>query len=171
MDNQEKTMQAYVKMRRESAKTKLWAFYVPLYTKLCALLEGTYWAPYSGYRGLNDQALLYAKGRTVPGRIVTNAAPGNSAHNWGCATDWAEFRPGYKGQDPWAKANWPEFAAAVKTAKMKWGGDFKELVDRPHCELPIEVSWSKVGDVYRAQGYEMAQILITKSYKPGGENV
>lgn len=38
-------------------------------------------------RSLTEQAALYAQGRTTPGRIVTNAQPGQSAHNYGCAID------------------------------------------------------------------------------------
>lgn len=33
------------------------------------------------YRSPDDQAALYAQGRTVPGKIVTWAKPGQSAHN------------------------------------------------------------------------------------------
>jgi hypothetical protein len=51
-----------------------------------------------GRRTLEEQANLYARGRTVPGDIVTWAAPGESRHNddpstafdfapWKCAID------------------------------------------------------------------------------------
>ena len=33
------------------------------------------------FRSLEEQAALYAQGRTKPGRIVTNAKPGKSHHN------------------------------------------------------------------------------------------
>ena len=33
------------------------------------------------YRSEEEQARLYAQGRTTPGRIVTNAKPGKSKHN------------------------------------------------------------------------------------------
>jgi peptidoglycan L-alanyl-D-glutamate endopeptidase CwlK len=33
------------------------------------------------YRSNDEQAQLYAQGRTAPGRIVTNAKPGRSKHN------------------------------------------------------------------------------------------
>jgi len=33
------------------------------------------------YRSNDEQAALYAKGRTAPGKIVTRAKPGQSAHN------------------------------------------------------------------------------------------
>lgn len=38
-------------------------------------------------RSLDEQAALYAQGRTSPGHIVTNAKPGSSAHNYGLALD------------------------------------------------------------------------------------
>ena len=42
-----------------------------------------------GYRSLGEQAELYSTGRTKPGKIVTNAKPGSSAHNYGLAVDLA----------------------------------------------------------------------------------
>jgi peptidoglycan L-alanyl-D-glutamate endopeptidase CwlK len=33
------------------------------------------------YRAMDEQARLYAQGRTLPGHIVTNAKPGKSKHN------------------------------------------------------------------------------------------
>src|SRR5690349_5519581 len=34
------------------------------------------------YRSPDDQAADYAKGRTAPGKVVTNAKPGQSLHNY-----------------------------------------------------------------------------------------
>ena len=34
------------------------------------------------YRTKDEQAALYAQGRTAPGKIVTHAKPGESAHNF-----------------------------------------------------------------------------------------
>lgn len=36
---------------------------------------------YCTLRGLDEQATLYRSGRTLPGRILTNARPGLSLHN------------------------------------------------------------------------------------------
>ena len=47
-----------------------------------------------GSRTLKQQAIDYAKGRTVPGQIVTNAPPGTSAHNFGAAYDIGLFQDG-----------------------------------------------------------------------------
>jgi len=41
-----------------------------------------------GLRTFPEQARLYAQGRTRPGRIVTNAKPGQSYHNFGLAFDF-----------------------------------------------------------------------------------
>jgi hypothetical protein len=40
-----------------------------------------------GLRTWAEQAQLWAQGRTAPGTIVTDAAPGYSWHNFGCAVD------------------------------------------------------------------------------------
>src|SRR5258708_7675554 len=40
-----------------------------------------------GLRTWDQQNLLYAQGRTEPGKIVTNAPGGFSAHNFGYAVD------------------------------------------------------------------------------------
>lgn len=42
-----------------------------------------------GFRSWTDQAKLYAQGRNVPGKIVTNAKPGWSWHQFGLAFDAA----------------------------------------------------------------------------------
>ena len=40
-----------------------------------------------GYRSAEEQDALYSVGRTRPGKIVTNAQAGQSAHNYGLAVD------------------------------------------------------------------------------------
>jgi len=48
----------------------------------------------SGLRSYQQQAALYAQGRTKPGKIVTNARPGSSWHNYGLAIDLGLFKAG-----------------------------------------------------------------------------
>src|ERR1017187_6107649 len=45
-------------------------------------------------RSWDEQAALYAEGRTTPGSIVTNAQPGHSWHNFALAVDVAPFDGG-----------------------------------------------------------------------------
>ena len=51
---------------------------------------------YCGRRTMEEQAALFAIGRTAPGKIVTKARPGESYHNHGLAFDWAPLKPAPK---------------------------------------------------------------------------
>ena len=102
----------------------------------------------SGRRTMAEQAALYAKGRTSPGGIVTNAQPGDSAHNFGLAFDFA-FGDAI-GRPTWPKdAPWAQVAEIGKQLGMTWGGDWKSFVDQPHFELP---SWRVARAEYKATG-------------------
>jgi peptidoglycan L-alanyl-D-glutamate endopeptidase CwlK len=48
---------------------------------------------YTGFRSMEEQAALYAIGRSKPGKIVTKARPGESYHNYGMAFDWVPMKP------------------------------------------------------------------------------
>lgn len=48
---------------------------------------------YTGLRTMEEQAALYAIGRSKPGKIVTKARPGESYHNYGLAFDWVAMKP------------------------------------------------------------------------------
>lgn len=85
-----------------------------------------------GYRSLQRQAELYAQGRTAPGRIVTNARPGKSYHNYGLAVDVVEIKDG---RAIWDNPRLQEIAAIGKSLGMRWGGDFRSIKDTPHYEF------------------------------------
>ena len=54
---------------------------------------------YCGRRTMEEQAELYAKGRTKGGKIVTKAKPGQSYHNYGLAFDWVPLKATAKNKD------------------------------------------------------------------------
>lgn len=89
----------------------------------------------TGYRSPDEQARLYAQGRTAPGPIVTNAPPGWSWHEFRLAFDVAVR--GENGQPTWPNddALWKRIGAAGKAAGLEWGGDWTGIVDRPHFQL------------------------------------
>lgn len=90
---------------------------------------------YCTRRSNEEQAQLYAQGRTAPGRIVTYARPGQSAHNYGLALD---FVPLLAGRPQW-KAPTPEWERAVLLAENCWlecGAKWARLRDWPHVQLP-----------------------------------
>jgi peptidoglycan L-alanyl-D-glutamate endopeptidase CwlK len=65
---------------------------------------------YCGRRTMEEQAALYAKGRTSKGKIVTKARPGESYHNYGLAFDWVPLKKTAKNADLWV-ADWNDETA------------------------------------------------------------
>jgi len=93
------------------------------------------------YRTLKEQDELYAKGRTAPGPIVTNARGGQSYHNYGLAVDVVLLTGG--GRVSWdrdldqnsdGKKDWDEIVFVFKHFGWKWGGDWRSFKDYPHFE-------------------------------------
>lgn len=88
-----------------------------------------------GFRSKEYQDSLYAKGRTKPGRIVTNAKGSDysSQHQWGIAFDIAI-------NDNRLLYNEAALRKVAKIAKSKkvglsWGGDWISPIDTPHFYL------------------------------------
>ena len=65
---------------------------------------------YCGRRTMEEQAALFAKGRTSKGKIVTKARPGESFHNHGLAFDWVPLKRTAKNADL-CVANWDDETA------------------------------------------------------------
>lgn len=116
----------------------------PMFTALCLAgkkigePEGIDYKIISGTRTYEEQDALYAKGRTKPGRIVTNARAGFSNHNFGIATDGGWFRDG-----EYLDSTEPETAARLNKeladwakerfgGEIEWGGDWRRFKDFPH---------------------------------------
>ena len=120
--------------------------------------------PISAYRPPAEQARLYERGRRVVWsadwrilseavvdrkRIVTHAAPMQSAHNFGPAraidcvlnTALVDVTEREGVPDAWctstkqAAETWAEFGRLVVEHGLVWGGGWK-MRDMPHAELP-----------------------------------
>lgn len=89
----------------------------------------------SGRRTMAEQKALYDQGRTSGGSIVTNAKPGESAHNFGLAVDFAPLNS--VGMAHWPdNYDWGKVAAIGKALGLSWGGDWTGgFVDKPHLEF------------------------------------
>ena len=98
-----------------------------------------------GVRSYADSDADYAKGRTQPGHIVTNAPGGFSWHNFGMAVDCYPFLHGCTGDLDW-NANDLHFHAMVEAMQaedLDWGGEWHSIKDPPHFqlrELPVSPS-------------------------------
>ena len=96
------------------------------------------------FRTVAEQNALYAKGRTAPGSIVTNAK-GNSyssMHQWGIAFDFFldmdVDKDGKTSDDAFNNATklFNRVGAIGKKIGLEWGGDWKSIKDLPHFQLP-----------------------------------
>lgn len=87
-------------------------------------------------RDLTEQAALYAIGRTRPGKKVTNAKPGSSAHNFGLAMDVVPMlhgKPVWEFPDPL----WTKVGALGQEAGLQWyGAPGSEFCEAAHFQLP-----------------------------------
>ena len=88
-----------------------------------------------GLRTFAEQDELYAKGRTQPGSIVTQARGGESNHNFGLAVDLCPFtndKPDWNAP----MSVWAAIGAAAEGRGLEWGGQWKKFLDKPHVQLP-----------------------------------
>lgn len=113
--------------------------------KLC-YKEGIYILITQGLRTMAEQQALYNQGRiskctlcaqayTSCKHIVTNAKPGTSYHNYGCAFDFAVYSNDACTQINWTvDSKWMRVGAIGESLNLAWGGrwDFK---DYPHFQI------------------------------------
>ena len=109
-------------------------------------------APLGSYRSFKDQNDLYAKGRTRPGNVVTQARGGESFHNYGLAADLAFYNE--KGQITWPETGdyaklWTRYGEQAKKQGLTWGGDWKHQ-DRPHIEYHPGLTSSQAANLQRS---------------------
>ena len=97
----------------------------------------------SAYRDCAEQNKLYQQGRITPGRIVTNAPCGRSAHNYRRAVDVLEFRDG---KPLWENPNWTRIGELGESVGMEWGGRWKSFPDRPHFQ---DLNGHSITSLYR----------------------
>jgi peptidoglycan L-alanyl-D-glutamate endopeptidase CwlK len=86
------------------------------------------------YRTPDEQAALYARGRTEPGPIVTHAPPGYSWHEFRRAFDVAITHfPGDMTKADLYDGPWENVGALGEAVGLEWGGRWKHQ-DRPHFQ-------------------------------------
>eukprot|EP01136_Pigoraptor_vietnamica_P022607 Opistho-1_new@73943 len=87
-----------------------------------------------GLRTFEQQDALYAQGRTTPGEIVTKAKGGQSNHNYGLAFDIVAINGKGKATYNLSDNEWAMLAQTAAAVNLKWGGNWKSFVDKPHFE-------------------------------------
>lgn len=90
----------------------------------------------STYRDFESQNALYAQGRTLPGKKVTNAKAGQSWHNWRCAVDIVPLR---NGKPVWSTSGadwelWEKVAEIGESVGLEWAGRWKTFKEFAHFQ-------------------------------------
>jgi hypothetical protein len=98
-------------------------------------------------RTFERQAQLFSQGRTKPGKIVTNASPGQSNHHWGLALDCYPILDGELilnfDRSKAAMEVMRAVAALAKPNGIKWG---IAPIGRPVKDMP-HFEWHKMPSV------------------------
>lgn len=97
-----------------------------------------------GLRTWDQQDLLFAQGRTEPGKIVTDAPGGYSMHCFGLAVDivpadanFPKFIPDWQAMD----SRWQQVLLLGQTCQLAEGAKWRTFPDRPHLypeEIPAD---------------------------------
>lgn len=86
----------------------------------------------STYRDFAAQDQLYAQGRTIPGKIVTNAKGGQSSHNFRRAFDFVPLR---NGKPTWNELNLIRQCGEIgEKCDLEWAGRWKTFKELLHFQ-------------------------------------
>ena len=99
----------------------------------------------STYRDRESQAELYAQGRTAPGKIVTNAGPGDSFHNYRCAVDVVPLvsgKPDWDGTHP----VWAEVGRIGEECGLEWAGKWVHMKELAHFQFTNGLTIAQLKD-------------------------
>lgn len=119
-----------------------------IYSEICKTLKGHAICRIAyTLRTYAEQDALYAKGRTVAGKIVTNAKAGYSFHCFGMAIDIVLLKDTNgdgtfdtaswetnKDFDGDGQFDWMEIVNIFKLRGWQWGGKFLSFKDMPHFQ-------------------------------------
>lgn len=130
--------------------------YPPFLARLRALLEDaesqehSYWV-IEGYRSYGRSDVLFAQGRTSPGKVVTNARGGQSAHNFGIAADLV--RDGFMEraglQPDYRPPSYDLLGVLAPKHGLVWGGSWA-FRDLPHVQVPMFVTSADIEPLRQA---------------------
>lgn len=116
----------------------------------------------SGLRSWQQQAALYAQGRTKPGRIVTKARPGSSWHNYGLAIDLGLFAGGkYLDEAAPARAEkvYRDLGALAATMGIEWAGTWRSFPEGPHFQWTAGMTLAQLREKMESNGHNVQALV------------
>lgn len=115
-----------------------------------------------GLRTFEQQQAIYDQGRTKPGKIVSDAKPGSSFHQYGLAIDTGIIEGGKIKWDYNYQLLQPFAMACGLTWGADWDGDGKtkaqgdkdeHFVDLPHFEIKFGFTWRQLLEMYNQKKF------------------
>lgn len=138
-----------------------------IYYEICEALTGSALCRFAyTIRTFAEQEKLYSLGRTLPGKIVTQAKAGHSYHNYGLAIDIVLLQDKDKNGsyetanwdqktdfDGDQRSDWMEVVNIFKQYGWEWGGDWG-FKDAPHFQKTFGVSVRDLLHKYNTKGVD-----------------
>lgn len=129
----------------------------------CEARGARYVATY-GYRTYVEQMQLWAKGRTQGTKVVTNAMPGESSHNFGLAIDFVRDTDLEKqGVQPgWAPADYQVLIEEAGKLGLHSGASYKDF---PHVAWPNYITKADMAPLdkrWKSQDCQKLPTLVDK---------
>jgi LAS superfamily LD-carboxypeptidase LdcB len=142
----------------------------PEFLKKCEQLlincqaRGAVYYAISGFRDPLEQEALYKIGREPNDtrKVVTNARPFKSAHQYGLAIDFAaDLDAKREGLQPdWNIKSYEILAEEARKLGLMPGMDFKTFKEGPHIQSHTSYNWSQLELIYKTQGIEAVWRLL-----------
>lgn len=114
---------------------------------------------FEGFRSSERQRILYEQGRTAPGRVVTNARPWFSFHQYGLAIDLV-FKD-EKGKWTW-DGDYKSVALVMQEHGFEWLGES----DQSHFQMRDKWGYGDSYEVTRKYGVQALWSAIFDKGKP-----
>ena len=106
------------------------------------------------FRTFDEENGLYAQGRTIPGKKVTNTKGGQSFHNYGLALDFCliidDNQVSWDTKKDWNGdkiSDWMQVVNIFIKSGWEWGGSWK-FTDNPHLQKTFGLDWKILLDKY-----------------------
>lgn len=103
---------------------------------------------FEGWRSPSRQADLFALGRTVPGKIVTDAKAWDSWHQYGVAVDLVFGGPGKWTWD----GDYQKLGPIMEVAGLEWAGRWKRFPETPHFQWTAGMAIDKAKTIAMVKG-------------------
>lgn len=116
----------------------------------------------SGLRSWQQQAALFAQGRTKPGRIVTKARAGSSWHNYGLAIDLGLFAKGTyldERQPAFAAELYAELGKLASSMGIEWAGNWRSFPEGPHFQVTFGLTLAAAREKMQAVDYDHQRLV------------